>query len=120
MLSKYQCATPHTRIENEIIDNMAQLKAYGFAVYVAIKRHLNQKSGECYPSYAAIARKIGIDRGTVIRYVKRLKALNLLSPTLPCIWVLSKYKCATKQHKLRLVLEPIPRIAEEVQGQDVF
>jgi Helix-turn-helix domain len=73
---------PHTRIENSIIDNMAQIGVYGYAVYSAIKRHLNQKTGDCYPSYATIARKIGIDRGTVIRYVKKLKALNLISPHL--------------------------------------
>jgi Helix-turn-helix domain len=74
--------TPHTRIENSIIDNMAQIGVYGYAVYCVIKRHLNQKTGDCYPSYATIARKIGIDRGTVIRYVKKLKALNLISPLL--------------------------------------
>jgi DNA-binding Lrp family transcriptional regulator len=74
--------TPHTCIENSIIDNMAQIGVYGYAVYSAIKRHLNQKTGECYPSYGTIARKIGIDRGTVIRYVKKLKALGLLSPQL--------------------------------------
>ena len=74
--------TPHTRIENSIIDNMAKIGVYGYAVYCAIKRHLNQKTGDCYPSYATIARKIGIDRGTVIRYVKKLKALNLISPLL--------------------------------------
>jgi hypothetical protein len=73
---------PHTRIENSIIDNMVQIGVYGYAVYCAIKRHLNQKTGDCYPSYATIARKIGIDRGTVIRYVKKLKTLNLISPLL--------------------------------------
>ena len=74
--------TPHTCIENSIIDNMAQIGVYGYAVYCAIKRHLNQKTGDCFPSYGTIARKIGIDRGTVIRYVKKLKALGLLSPQL--------------------------------------
>jgi hypothetical protein len=74
--------TPHTRIENSIIDNMARIGVYGYAVYCAIKRHLNQKTGDCFPSYATIARKVGIDRGTVIRYVKKLKALNLLDPEL--------------------------------------
>ena len=74
--------TPHTRIENSIIDNMAQIGVYGYAVYSAIKRHLNQQTNQCHPSYATIARKIGIDRGTVIRYVKKLKALNLISPLL--------------------------------------
>jgi Helix-turn-helix domain len=74
--------TPHTRIENSIIDNMAEIGVYGYAIYSMIKRHLNQKTSQCNPSYATIARKIGIDRGTVIRYVKRLKALNLISPML--------------------------------------
>jgi hypothetical protein len=75
--------TPHTRIDNSIIDDCAsQIGIYGLGIYVAIKRHLNQKTGECYPSYQKIARKLGIDRGTVIRYVKKLKALKLLSPQL--------------------------------------
>jgi hypothetical protein len=74
--------TPHTRIENSIIDNMAEIGVYGYAVYSMIKRHLNQQSGACFPSYATIARKTGIDRVTVIRYVKKLTALKLLSPTL--------------------------------------
>ena len=75
--------TPHTRIDNSIIDDLAsQIGIYGLGIYVAIKRHLNQKTGDCYPSYQTIARKLGIDRSTVIRYVKKLKALNLLSPLL--------------------------------------
>jgi hypothetical protein len=74
---------PHTRIDNSIIDDCAsQLGIYGLGIYLGIKRHLNQKTGACYPSYATIARKLGIDRSTVIRYVKKLKALNLLSPLL--------------------------------------
>jgi response regulator of citrate/malate metabolism len=51
-------------------------------VYLALKRYLNQKTGQCNPSYKTIARKIGVDRSTVIRYVKKLTALHLLSPTL--------------------------------------
>jgi hypothetical protein len=75
--------TPHTRIDNSIIDNLAsQIGIYGLGIYVAIKRHLNQKTGDCYPSYQTIAKKLRIDRGTVIRYVKKLKALNLISPLL--------------------------------------
>jgi hypothetical protein len=75
--------TPHTRIENSIIDEyLPQIGPYGLTIYIVIKRHLNQKSGQCNPSYGTIARKIGIDRGTVIRHVKKLKALNLISPML--------------------------------------
>jgi len=75
--------TPHTRIDNAIIDDVAaKIGIYGLGIYVAIKRHLNQKTGECFPSYKTIARKLGIDRGTVIRYVKKLKAFNVISPEL--------------------------------------
>jgi hypothetical protein len=74
---------PHTRIDNSIIDDLAsQIGIYGLGIYVAIKRHLNQKTGDCFPSYQTIAKKLHIDRGTVIRYVKKLKAFNLLDPKL--------------------------------------
>ena len=39
---------PHTRIDNAIIDNLAsQIGIYGLGIYVAIKRHLNNKTGDC-------------------------------------------------------------------------
>jgi DNA-binding transcriptional MocR family regulator len=42
--------------------------------------HENQKTGDCFPSYARIARMTGINRSTVIDYVKRLRARNLVDP----------------------------------------
>jgi hypothetical protein len=71
---------PHTRIDNTIIANMADIGVYCYAVYSAIKMHLNQATGACFPSYATIARITGIHRSTVIECVKKLKALKLLSP----------------------------------------
>jgi hypothetical protein len=72
--------TPHTRIENTIIANMAEIGVYCYAVYSAIKMHLNQATGNCFPSYATIARITGIHRSTVIECVKKLTALKLISP----------------------------------------
>jgi GntR family transcriptional regulator len=73
--------TPHTRIDNALIDNLAgQIGIYGLGIYVAIKRYLNTKTGDCFPSYKTIAKKLHIDRGTVIRYVKKMKELNIISP----------------------------------------
>jgi Helix-turn-helix domain len=72
--------TPHTRIENTIIANMAEIGVYCYAVYSAIKMHLNQASGACFPSYATIAHITGIHRSTVIECVKKLTALKLISP----------------------------------------
>jgi DNA-binding transcriptional MocR family regulator len=71
---------PHTRIDNSIILNMAEIGVYGFAVYAAIKMHLNQTNGDCFPSYARIAKMTGINRSTVIDYVKRLRARDLVDP----------------------------------------
>ena len=72
--------TPHTRIENSVIANMSEIGVYAFAVYSAIKMHVNQATGDCFPSYATIARMTGIHRSTVIECAKTLRAHNLLSP----------------------------------------
>jgi hypothetical protein len=71
---------PHTRIENTIIANMADIGVYAYAVYSAIKMHLNQATGACFPSYATIARMTGMNRSTVIECVKKLTALKIVSP----------------------------------------
>jgi hypothetical protein len=71
---------PHTRIENTIIANMADIGVYAYAVYSAIKMHLNQTTGACFPSYATIARMTGMNRSTVIECVKKLTALKIVSP----------------------------------------
>jgi Helix-turn-helix domain len=71
---------PHTRIDNSIIANMADIGVYCYAVFSAIKMHLNQTTGDCFPSYARIARMTGIHRSTVIECVKKLRAFKLLSP----------------------------------------
>jgi hypothetical protein len=72
--------TAHTRIENSIIANMAEIGVYCYAVYSAIKMHVNQATGACFPSYATIARITGIHRSTVIECVKKLRTLKLISP----------------------------------------
>ena len=71
---------PHTRIENTIILNMADIGVYCYAVYCAIKMHVNQATGDCFPSYGTIARITGIHRSTVIECVKKLRVLKLISP----------------------------------------
>ena len=75
-------ADTYIDIENSIIDNMAEIGVYGFAVYSMLQCHLQQTPTSAPPSYATIARKLGMDRGAVIRHVKKLQRLKLLSPTL--------------------------------------
>jgi Helix-turn-helix domain len=74
---------PFTAIENSIINEcLPRIGLAGLGVYVVIKKFLNQKSGQCNPSYQTIARKAGVDRSTIIRYVKKLKTVNLIDPEL--------------------------------------
>jgi hypothetical protein len=75
--------TPHTRIDNDIIDEaIPHIGLAGLGVLLLIKRYLNQKTNQCNPSYKTLARKAGVDRSTIIRYVKKLKAFNLIDPQL--------------------------------------
>jgi hypothetical protein len=96
---------PHTRIENSIIANMADIGVYAYAVYSAIKMHLNQATGACFPSYATIARMTGIHRSTVIECVKTLTARKLVSP----LW---RYKedgsHASNQYNFQAPDTPVP------------
>jgi Helix-turn-helix domain len=110
--------TPHTRIENSIIVNMAEIGVYAYAVYSAIKMHLNQATGACFPSYATIARMTGIHRSTVIECVKTLTALKLVSP----LW---RYKedgsHASNQYNFQTPETPVPakkaeNIVQKEQG----
>src|SRR5438270_10333981 len=41
---------------------------------------LSQASGDCFPSYATLARMTGMNRATMIACVKKLTGLKLLSP----------------------------------------
>ena len=75
-------ADTYIDIENSIIDNMAEIGVYGFAVYSMLQCHLQHTPTSDPPSYTTIARKLSMDRGAVIRHVKKLQRLKLLSPTL--------------------------------------
>jgi Helix-turn-helix domain len=106
--------TPHTRIENNIIVNMAEIGVYSYAVYSAIKMHLNQATGACFPSYATIARMTGIHRSTVIDCVKTLKERKLVSP----LW---RYKedgsHASNQYNFQAPETPVPAKKTEKSAQ---
>ena len=73
---------PFTAIENSNIARAAHIGLAVLGALVVIKSHLNQKTGQCNPSYNTLANEAGVDRSTMIRYVKRLKAVNLIDPHL--------------------------------------
>ena len=66
-----------TELENSVITNMAEIGVYPFAVYSVIKMHKDSGAGD--PSYTEIAQMTGINRSTVVRSVRKLTELNLLS-----------------------------------------
>ena len=73
---------PFTAIENSSIARAAHISLAVLGALVVIKSHLNQKTGQCNPSYNTLAKEAGVDRSTMIRYVKHLKAVNLIDPHL--------------------------------------
>ena len=73
---------PFTAIENSSIARASRIGLAVLGALVVIKSHLNQKTGQCNPSYTTLAHEAGVDRSTMIRYVKRLKAINLIEPHL--------------------------------------
>jgi hypothetical protein len=73
---------PFTAIENSSIARASHIGLAALGALVVIKSHLNQKTGQCNPSYNTLANEAGVDRSTMIRYVKRLKAVNLIDPRL--------------------------------------
>jgi hypothetical protein len=73
---------PFTAIENSSIARASHIGLAVLGALVVIKSHLNRKTGQCNPSYNTLAKEAGVDRSTIIRYVKRLKAVNLIDPHL--------------------------------------
>ena len=67
-------------LRNEIIDQYgAELGAIGIAVYVALCKHADNDTQECYPSHAAIGKAIGLSAPTVSKALARLCELNLIT-----------------------------------------
>lgn len=64
--------------DNEIIDKYgAELGPFGIAVYMALSRHANRN--RCFPSFGGIAKRIGASRPTVVKAIKKLEELGLIS-----------------------------------------
>lgn len=55
----------------------AGLGVYGLAIYCLLKRYANS-NGVCYPSQELLAKKLGISRQTVLKYINVLIRRNIL------------------------------------------
>lgn len=72
-----------TKVPNKLIElsEKGKLDCYDIAVYYAIFKHKNQKTGKCYPSIRRLAKILHIDTKTVMKHVKRLKECGIISYT---------------------------------------
>ena len=65
-------------IDDAVYDTYAaQIGIYAYAVYTALVRHANTAQ-TCFPSYATIAKKLGISRRKVIQEIEKLKSAGLI------------------------------------------
>ena len=66
-------------VENALIDRYgSMLKAPGLAVYAALKRHANSKSGEAYVGVEKIGAKLSLSKRSTYRYLQLLEELKLI------------------------------------------
>jgi DNA-binding MarR family transcriptional regulator len=60
------------------IDCQAELHQTERLVLIILARHLNSKTGECYPQQTTVARRAGINREQVNRIIKNLQTKGLI------------------------------------------
>jgi hypothetical protein len=56
-----------------------QLGPHGIAVYMALTVHADGELQTCFPSYQTIAKQIGVSKPTVLKAIKLLLTLHLIS-----------------------------------------
>lgn len=67
-------------VDDAIIANYGRIVGpYGIAVYSALCYHANLGTQRDWPSHATLAEEIGCGRRTVIRAIKQLKGLGLIT-----------------------------------------
>jgi DNA-binding MarR family transcriptional regulator len=70
----------HHWADNEVLDmHGRELGPYGYAVYMALGRHADNRSGKCTKSQSDIAKIFGISSDTVQRAIQKLIDLGLLA-----------------------------------------
>lgn len=67
-------------IPNSLVDDhLAALSGAALKVYLILRKHMNQKTGEAFPSYTTIARLGGIGRAGAARGLKELLESGLIT-----------------------------------------
>jgi DNA-binding MarR family transcriptional regulator len=81
-----------------------RLKSSGLAVYNVLASFANSKSQACFPTQRAIAELIGMSKRTVIRRIRQLEGIGLLSVEK------KRGRCLYRLLK--------PKVTKEIQGGD--
>jgi len=75
-------STGWTRIDNGVIERIAEIGTTAFAVYAALAMHTDNK-GKCFPSLARLAEIVGVSTRTVQRELRRLEKAGLVKVIAP-------------------------------------
>jgi hypothetical protein len=84
----------HYITDNDIIDRfISNIGINGVGIYSVLKRYMNTKTRECFPSQDFLAKKCGCDKRTILRGIKSLEANGLIDvvrkPRKPNIYYLN-------------------------------
>jgi hypothetical protein len=72
------------RIHDDIIDVHAPtLGAIGVAIYTVLAKHMNRKTGQCYPSIGLIAKTLKLGHSTVKAYLRKIEKVAALIESTP-------------------------------------
>lgn len=69
-----------TRVHNRLIDEFGpRIGAVGISLYLALKRHYNQETGQCNPQHQTLADELRVGRATIKRYLRVLRRERLIT-----------------------------------------
>jgi hypothetical protein len=69
---------PHTRTDNELFKLVPSIGCTGFTIFTYLNMRENRRSGRCDPSLTRIAKDLGLDKKTVIKYLDILEEFELI------------------------------------------
>lgn len=69
----------YLKVYNDLFDKFGPtLGPYGLAAYMALCRHADNETSECFPSYATIARETGMSRRKAIYEIQKMEQLGII------------------------------------------
>lgn len=68
------------KVYNDLFDKFGPaLGPYGLAAYMALCRHADNDTSECFPSYGTIARETGMSRRKAIYEIQKMEQLGIIA-----------------------------------------